>query len=63
LLVDDPRDVDAVAARLGLGLDSTRRPMLMAAARAAGCANGLDLAVERLESWCRWAAAPEPCDA
>ncbi len=63
LLVDDPRDADAVAARLRLGLDPARRPMLVAAARAAGCANGLDVAVDRLEAWCRWAAATEHADA
>jgi UDP-glucose:(heptosyl)LPS alpha-1,3-glucosyltransferase len=53
LLVDDPRDTDAVAARLRVALDPARRPMLQAAARAAGCANGLPVAVDRLESWCR----------
>ena len=53
LLVDDPRDADAVAARLRLGLDPTRRPTLVAAARAAGCANALEVAVDRLEAWCR----------
>ncbi|MCC6848920.1 MAG: glycosyltransferase family 4 protein [Deltaproteobacteria bacterium] len=57
LLVDDPRDVDAIAARLRLGLDPARRPAFVAAARAAGCANGLGVAVDRLEAWCRWAAA------
>ena len=57
LLVDDPRDVDAVAARLRFGLDPARRPTLVAAARAAGCANALGVAVDRLEAWCRWAAA------
>jgi UDP-glucose:(heptosyl)LPS alpha-1,3-glucosyltransferase len=57
LLVDDPRDLDAVAARVRLGLDPTRRPTLVAAARAAGCANGLEVAVDRLETWCRWAAS------
>jgi UDP-glucose:(heptosyl)LPS alpha-1,3-glucosyltransferase len=53
LLVDDPRDADAVAARLRLALDVGRRPTLTAAARSAGCANGLPIAVDRLESWCR----------
>jgi UDP-glucose:(heptosyl)LPS alpha-1,3-glucosyltransferase len=53
LLVDDPRDADAVAARLRLALDPARRPTLTAAARSAGCANGLAVAVDRLESWCR----------
>jgi UDP-glucose:(heptosyl)LPS alpha-1,3-glucosyltransferase len=57
LLVDDPRDVDGVAARIRLGLDPARRAPLVAAARAAGCANGLDVAVDRLEAWCRWAAS------
>jgi UDP-glucose:(heptosyl)LPS alpha-1,3-glucosyltransferase len=57
LLVDDPRDGNAVAARLRLGLDPTRRLTMVAAARAAGCANGLEVAVDRLESWCRWAAS------
>ena len=57
LLVDDPRDAAAVGARLRLGLDPARRPMLVAAARAAGCANGLTVAVDRLEAWCRWAAS------
>jgi UDP-glucose:(heptosyl)LPS alpha-1,3-glucosyltransferase len=57
LLVDDPRDIDAVAARLRLGLDPARRPTLVAAARAAGCANALSVAVDRLEAWCRWAAS------
>jgi UDP-glucose:(heptosyl)LPS alpha-1,3-glucosyltransferase len=57
LLVDDPRDVAAVAARIRLGLDPVRRATLVAAARAAGCANGLDVAVDRLEAWCRWAAS------
>ncbi len=64
LLVDDPRDVDAVAERLARGLDPERRPTLVAAARAAGCANGLAVAVDRLEAWCRFAAsATEPADA
>jgi UDP-glucose:(heptosyl)LPS alpha-1,3-glucosyltransferase len=53
LLVDDPRDAAAVADRLRLALDPARRPALTAAARAAGCANGLPVAVERLERWCR----------
>jgi UDP-glucose:(heptosyl)LPS alpha-1,3-glucosyltransferase len=57
LLVDDPRDADAVAASLRRGLDPARRPTLVAAARAAGLANGLPIAIDRLESWCRWAAA------
>ncbi|MEB2284003.1 MAG: hypothetical protein B6D46_01820 [Polyangiaceae bacterium UTPRO1] len=57
LLVDDPRDAAAIAARLRLGLDPGRRPTFIAAARAAGCANALDVAVARLEAWCRWAAA------
>jgi UDP-glucose:(heptosyl)LPS alpha-1,3-glucosyltransferase len=57
LLVDDPRDADAVAARLRLALDPARRTALVAAARAAGCANALPVAVDRLEAWCRWAAA------
>lgn len=53
LLVDDPRDAEAVAARLRTALDPARRPTLIAAARSAGCANGLPIAVDRLESWCR----------
>ncbi len=57
LLVDDPRDADAVADRLRRGLDPARRPTLVAAARAAGCANGLGVAVDRLEAWCGWAAS------
>ncbi len=57
LLVDDPRDADAVAGRLTLGLDPARRPTLVAAARAAGCANGLATAVDRLEAWCRHVVA------
>ena len=57
LLVDDPRDVDAIASRLRLGLDPSRRPTLVAAARAAGCANSLDVAVDRLEAWCRRVAS------
>jgi UDP-glucose:(heptosyl)LPS alpha-1,3-glucosyltransferase len=57
LLVDDPRDATAVADRLQRGLDPARRPALVAAARAAGCANGLAVAVDRLEAWCGWAAA------
>ncbi|MCC6763546.1 MAG: glycosyltransferase family 4 protein [Deltaproteobacteria bacterium] len=57
LLVDDPRDVGAITARLRLGLDPARRATLVAAARAAGCANGLGVAVDRMEAWCRWAAA------
>ena len=57
LLVDDPRDAESVAARLRLGLDPARRPTLVAAARAAGCANALEVAVDRLEAWCRWAAS------
>lgn len=56
LLVDDPRDVDGVAARVHLGLDPERRPALVAAARATGCANALGVAVDRLEAWCQWAA-------
>ncbi|MEO6025621.1 MAG: glycosyltransferase family 4 protein [Candidatus Binatia bacterium] len=54
LVVDDPRDVTAVAAALRFGLDPARRETLVAAARAAGCVNGLDVAVDRLEAWCRW---------
>jgi UDP-glucose:(heptosyl)LPS alpha-1,3-glucosyltransferase len=57
LLVDDPRDADAIADRIARGLDPTRRPTLVAAARAAGCANGLTVAVDRLEAWCRWVKA------
>jgi UDP-glucose:(heptosyl)LPS alpha-1,3-glucosyltransferase len=53
LLVDDPRDVDAVEARHREALVPVRRPYLNAAARASGCANGLHVAVDRLESWCR----------
>jgi UDP-glucose:(heptosyl)LPS alpha-1,3-glucosyltransferase len=53
LLVDDPRDAAAVADRLRTALDPGRRDTLAAAARAAGCANGLDVAVDRLEAWCR----------
>lgn len=56
LLVDNPRDTEAVAAALARGLDPARRPALVAAARAAGCANALPVAVDRLEAWCRWAA-------
>lgn len=64
LLVDDPRDAEAVASRLRAGLDPGRRPALLAAARAAGCANGIAIAVDRLEAWCRWAAtAKEPSGA
>src|SRR5262249_30372478 len=37
LLVDDPRDADAVADRLRRALDPARRPAFTAAARAAGC--------------------------
>lgn len=62
LLVDDPRDADTVAARLRIGLDPVRRPTLVAAARAAGCANALDVAVDRLEAWCRWAATARERD-
>ena len=57
LLVDDPRDAAAVADRLRMGLDPARRGTLVAAARAAGCANGLGVAVDRLEAWCRHVAA------
>jgi UDP-glucose:(heptosyl)LPS alpha-1,3-glucosyltransferase len=57
LLVDDPRDGAAVADRIRLGLDRTRRATLVAAARAAGCANGLGVAVDRLEAWCRHVVA------
>src|SRR5262249_8078447 len=52
LLVDDPRDADAVADRLRLALDPARRPALTAAARAAGRANGLSGGVDRRERWC-----------
>lgn len=62
LLVDDPRDAAAVATRLRAGLDPARRPALVAAARAAGCANALDVAVDRLEAWCRWAATDRERD-
>jgi UDP-glucose:(heptosyl)LPS alpha-1,3-glucosyltransferase len=57
LLVDDPRDADAVAARLQLGLDPAFRPAFAAAARAAGCAASLTIAVDRFEAWCRRIAA------
>jgi UDP-glucose:(heptosyl)LPS alpha-1,3-glucosyltransferase len=57
LLVDDPRDADAVASRLRDALDPTARPALAAAARRAACAVSLDEAVGRLEGWCRHAAA------
>jgi UDP-glucose:(heptosyl)LPS alpha-1,3-glucosyltransferase len=57
LLVDDPRDAEAVAARIRLGLDPARRSAFAAAARAAGVAASLSGVVDRLESWCRWIAA------
>ncbi len=57
LVVDDPRDVTAVAAALRRGLDPARRATLAAAARAAGCANALGVAVDRLEAWCRRAVS------
>lgn len=57
LLVDDPRDAAAVADRLRIGLDPARRETLVASARAAGCANGLGVAVDRLEAWCRHVVA------
>jgi UDP-glucose:(heptosyl)LPS alpha-1,3-glucosyltransferase len=57
LLVDDPRDAHAIAERLRAALEPARRATLAAAARAAGCANGIDVAVDRLESWCRHVVA------
>jgi UDP-glucose:(heptosyl)LPS alpha-1,3-glucosyltransferase len=53
LLVEDPRDANAVAARIRLGLDPARRGGLAVAARAAGEAASLNRVVDRLESWCR----------
>jgi UDP-glucose:(heptosyl)LPS alpha-1,3-glucosyltransferase len=57
LLVDDPRDAEAIAARIRLGLDPARRAGFGAAARAAGEAASLSGVVDRLESWCRRIAA------
>lgn len=57
LLVDDPRDAGAIADRLRAALDPARHAMLAAAARAAGCANGIGVAVDRLEAWCRHVVA------
>ena len=56
LLVDDPRDVDAVAARVAYGLDRGHRAILTEAARAAGCGASLERAVGALEEWCRLVA-------
>jgi UDP-glucose:(heptosyl)LPS alpha-1,3-glucosyltransferase len=56
LLVDDPRDAAAVAARLAWGLASERREALGRAARAAGEAASLDRSVDAVEGWCRQVA-------
>lgn len=53
LLVDDPRDAAAVAARLAWGLAPERCGTLAAAARAAGEAASLEQAVDAVEAWCR----------
>ena len=57
LLVDDPRDVEGLAARMRAGLDPARRRDLGEAARTAGLAASLTGVVDRLESWCRKIAA------
>ncbi len=57
LLVDDPRDADAVAAALADGLDPARHAPLAAAARAAALATSLEQTVARVEGWCRVVAA------
>jgi len=56
LLVDDPRDADAVAARIACGLDRGHWAVLAEAARAAGCGASLEHAVGALEEWCRLVA-------
>jgi len=57
LLVDDPRDAAAVAARIAYGLDRGHRSALAVAARAAGCGASSEHAVGALEEWCRVVAA------
>jgi UDP-glucose:(heptosyl)LPS alpha-1,3-glucosyltransferase len=57
LVVDDPRDADAIASRIRLGLDPARRRAFTAEARAAGCAASLTVMVDRFEAWCRRIAA------
>jgi UDP-glucose:(heptosyl)LPS alpha-1,3-glucosyltransferase len=52
LLVDDPRDAAAVAARIAAGLDPGRRTALVAAARAVAAGASLERAVGELEGWC-----------
>ncbi len=57
LTVDDPRDVKAIGEALRAGLEPRRREELALAARAAGCAVGLDEVVTQLETWCARVAA------
>ena len=57
LLIDDPRDAEAIASRIRLGLDPARRRELTAAARDAGIAASVERIADRLEEWCRRVAA------
>jgi UDP-glucose:(heptosyl)LPS alpha-1,3-glucosyltransferase len=56
LVVDDPADEDALAARLARGLDPGARATFAAAARAAGEAASLARSVEAIERWCEMVA-------
>ncbi len=57
LVVDDPRDEDALAARLRVGLDPARRGALAAAARAVAETASVERSVEAIEYWCGVVAA------
>lgn len=57
LIVADPADESALAARLALGLDASRRGEYAAAARAAGEAASIERSVDAMERWCETIAA------
>ena len=52
LLVDDPADVDTLAAALVRGLDPSARPALAAAARPVAEEASLERSVDAIEGWC-----------
>jgi len=57
LVIDDPRDAGALAARLRLGLEPGRRGALAAAARAVAEEASLERSVDAIERWCGVVAA------
>jgi UDP-glucose:(heptosyl)LPS alpha-1,3-glucosyltransferase len=57
LVVADPSDEAALAARLALGLDPGRRGRLAVEARAAGEAASIERSVDAVERWCEVIAA------